>query len=71
MPNLIKKDRKTKENEIEEKDGWKNRGLILIATQIVEISLDINFEILFTEIAPVDSLVQRMGRINRRKDTEN
>jgi len=67
---FIKKDRKTKENEIEEKDGWKNRGLILIATQIVEISLDINFEILFTEIAPVDSLVQRMGRINRRKDTE-
>lgn len=67
---FIKKDRKNKENEIEEKDGWKNKGLVLIATQIVEISLDINFEILFTEIAPVDSLVQRMGRINRRKNLQ-
>ena len=67
---FIKKDRKTKENEIEEKDEWKNKGLVLIATQIVEISLDIDFEVLFTELAPIDSLVQRMGRINRRKNTE-
>lgn len=65
---FIKKDRNTKEKEIEEKDKWQNRGLVLIATQIVEISLDINFEVLFTELAPIDSLVQRMGRINRRKD---
>lgn len=68
---FIKKDRKSKENEIEDKDDWKNKGLVLIATQIVEISLDINFQILFTELAPVDSLVQRMGRINRRKDSQN
>lgn len=67
---FIKKDRKNKENEIEEKDKWKNKGLVLIATQIVEISLDINFEILFTELAPVDSIVQRMGRINRWKDSQ-
>ncbi len=67
---FIKKDRKTKENEIEEKDEWKDKGLVLIATQIVEISLDINFEVLFTELAPIDSLVQRMGRINRRKDSK-
>lgn len=40
----------------------------MIATQIVEISLDMDFEVLFTELAPIDSLVQRMGRINRRKD---
>jgi len=68
---FIKKDRKTKENEIEKKDEWKNKGLVFIATQIIEISLDINFEILFTELAPIDSLVQRMGRINRRKDSKN
>lgn len=67
---FIKKDRKTKENEIEEKDAWKEKGLVLISTQMVEISLDINFEVLFTELAPIDSLVQRMGRINRRKDSK-
>ncbi len=39
---------------------------ILVATQVVEASLDIDADILFTEIAPLDALVQRMGRILRR-----
>ncbi len=64
---FIKKDRNSKELEIDTKEKWKNKGLVLIATQVVEISLDIDFNILFTELAPVDSLIQRFGRINRRK----
>lgn len=67
---FIKKDRRTKEKEIENKENWMNNGLVLISTQMVEISLDIDFEVLFTELAPLDALVQRMGRVNRRKDTE-
>lgn len=47
-----------------------NEPKILIATQIVEASLDIDADVLFTEIAPIDSLVQRMGRVLRRKDFE-
>jgi len=45
---------------------------ILVATQVVEVSLDIDFDILITENAPVDALIQRMGRVNRkgRKDLE-
>lgn len=39
---------------------------ILVATQVVEASLDIDADVLFTEIAPLDALVQRMGRILRR-----
>jgi len=39
---------------------------ILVATQVVEASLDIDADYLFTEIAPIDSLVQRMGRVMRR-----
>ena len=38
---------------------------ILISTQVVEVSLDIDFDVLYTEIAPFDSLIQRFGRINR------
>ncbi|HCZ05831.1 MAG TPA: hypothetical protein DHV12_01635 [Thermotogae bacterium] len=38
---------------------------ITVATQVVEVSLDIDYDVLFTEIAPADALVQRMGRVNR------
>ncbi len=38
---------------------------IVVATQIVEVSLDISFDVLITETAPFDALIQRFGRINR------
>ncbi len=37
----------------------------LVATQVVEVSLDISFDTIFTEVAPVDDLLQRFGRVNR------
>lgn len=44
---------------------------VWVTTQIVEASLDIDFEILHTEMCTADSLLQRMGRCNRagKKDT--
>ncbi len=64
-------DRKEKEEMLKRefnnpKDEGENEAKILIATQVVEASLDIDADILFTEIAPMDSLVQRMGRVLRR-----
>ncbi|BBL45731.1 CRISPR-associated nuclease/helicase Cas3 [Nanobdella aerobiophila] len=56
------KDREDKENKI---DKIINKKGILISTQISEVSLDIDFDILFTEMAPISSLVQRFGRVNR------
>lgn len=41
------------------------RPQLLIATQAVEVSLDIDYDIAFIENAPVDALIQRFGRINR------
>ena len=42
-------------------------GCVWVCTQLVEASLDIDFDILYTEAAPIDSLVQRMGRVWRHR----
>jgi len=39
---------------------------IVVSTQVVEASLDIDADLLITEAAPPDSLIQRMGRVFRR-----
>ncbi|WP_197086590.1 CRISPR-associated helicase Cas3' [Sphingobacterium sp. IITKGP-BTPF85] len=43
---------------------------IVVSTQIVEVSLDISFDVMITESAPLDALVQRFGRINRKRAEE-
>ncbi|NNF99389.1 MAG: CRISPR-associated helicase Cas3' [Desulfobacteraceae bacterium] len=44
-------------------------GCILVSTQIVEQSVDIDSDILISELAPMDMLLQRMGRLWRHLET--
>ncbi|MGI5991765.1 MAG: CRISPR-associated helicase Cas3' [Methanosarcina sp.] len=39
---------------------------LLVGTQAIEVSLDIDYDVLFSEPAPLDALIQRFGRVNRK-----
>ena len=47
------------------KDGGKRKGCILVSTQIVEQSVDLDADLMISELAPTDMLLQRLGRLWR------
>jgi CRISPR-associated endonuclease/helicase Cas3 len=68
-------DRAEKEQHLASRVGIGRRkaddpGTILVATQVVEVSLDVDFDVLFSDPAPLEALVQRFGRVNRARRGE-
>jgi len=57
------KDRTQKEKEVQSED----KPQLLVGTQAIEVSLDIDYDLIVTEPAPLDALLQRFGRVYRGK----
>jgi len=61
------RDRLHHENTILQAAGLTNRRqpLVVVATQVVEVSLNLDLDVLYSDPAPLEALLQRFGRINR------
>lgn len=64
-------DRVARHNQIMQAFSTPEKPCIVISTQVCEMSLNISADILISEIAPIPSLIQRLGRLNRFADASS
>lgn len=57
------------EDRNEKEERLQNENIkLLVGTQAIEVSLDIDYDTIYTEPAPLDALIQRFGRVNRKRE---
>ena len=52
------------------KDNSSDKSVLAVTTQVCEMSLDLDTDVMITELAPISSLIQRFGRVNRKTDNK-
>lgn len=61
-------DRVALEQKLTAEFNESTKACLVVSTQVVEVSLDISFDRMITQCAPLDALIQRFGRINRKRN---
>jgi|LSQX01.1.fsa_nt_gb CRISPR-associated endonuclease/helicase Cas3 len=56
------------DRSVKEKNLKGEQIQLLVGTQAIEVSLDIDYDMIYTEPAPIDALIQRFGRVNRKRE---
>lgn len=62
---MTAQEREKREKMLQELDEF-----IVVATQVIEAGLDVSLNLMLTELAPADALIQRIGRVARRENEE-
>ena len=65
---IVSRERRLRESLFER--GGEEFPEVVVATQVAEAGVDFDFRTIATEISPIDSLIQRLGRCARRRDGE-
>ncbi|OQP59770.1 CRISPR-associated helicase/endonuclease Cas3 [Niastella populi] len=60
-------DRAKHEKILKEGENKEDPIQLLVGTQAIEVSLDIDYDVIYSEPAPIDALIQRFGRVNRKR----
>ncbi len=63
-------DRNRIENKIINLENSDRQVQVLVGTQAIEVSLDLDYDCCYSELAAIDALIQRFGRVFRNRDRE-